>query len=95
MARQPRFFLPGYPQHVIQRGNNRDVIFASGGDYRFYLEKLGSMGSDCEGPVLVNTSNWAIVPFPGVHKNRIGSDAFSSAPIGAVGWSLRYDIGWA
>jgi putative transposase len=23
MARLPRFILPGYPQHVIQRGNNR------------------------------------------------------------------------
>lgn len=40
MARQPRFLLPGYPQHVIQRGNNRDVIFAAEGDYRFYLDKL-------------------------------------------------------
>ena len=25
MSRQPRFVLPGQPQHVIQRGNNRDV----------------------------------------------------------------------
>lgn len=40
MARQPRFVLPGQPQHVIQRGNNRDVIFASEDDYLFYLEKL-------------------------------------------------------
>jgi len=42
MARQPRFILPGQPQHVIQRGNNRDVIFASEDDYLFYLEKLGA-----------------------------------------------------
>lgn len=41
MARQPRFVLPGQPQHVIQRGNNRDVIFVADEDYRFYLEKLG------------------------------------------------------
>lgn len=41
MARQPRFVLPGQPQHVIQRGNNRDVIFAAEEDYCFYLEKLG------------------------------------------------------
>lgn len=40
MARQPRFMLPGHPQHVIQRGNNRDIIFVSDGDYRFYLETL-------------------------------------------------------
>ena len=28
------------PQHVIQRGNNREPIFASKEDYRFYLECL-------------------------------------------------------
>ena len=40
MARHPRFVIPGQPQHVIQRGNNREVIFAADQDYRFYLEKL-------------------------------------------------------
>ena len=40
MARQPRFSLPGQPQHVIQRGNNRDIIFVEKSDYRFYLETL-------------------------------------------------------
>lgn len=40
MARHPRFTLPGQPQHVIQRGNNRDVIFAADEDYEFYLVKL-------------------------------------------------------
>ena len=40
MARQPRFVLPGHPQHVIQRGNNRHVIFAEEADYRFYLDTL-------------------------------------------------------
>lgn len=27
MARQPRLTVPGYPHHVIQRGNNRQLIF--------------------------------------------------------------------
>lgn len=40
MARLPRFVLPGQPQHVIQRGNNRQEIFCAESDYRFYLEKL-------------------------------------------------------
>jgi len=40
MARQPRFVLPGQPQHVIQRGNNRQNIFCAESDYLFYLEKL-------------------------------------------------------
>lgn len=40
MARLPRFMLPGQPQHVILRGNNRSEIFCAEADYRFYLEKL-------------------------------------------------------
>ena len=40
MARLPRFSIPGQPQHVIQRGNNHDVIFVADEDYYFYLEKL-------------------------------------------------------
>ena len=40
MARLPRFVIPGQPQHVIVRGNNREPIFYAEEDYRFYLEKL-------------------------------------------------------
>lgn len=40
MARLPRFVLPGHPQHVIVRGNNRDPIFVADENYHFYLEKL-------------------------------------------------------
>ncbi len=41
MARLPRFVIPGQAQHVIQRGNNRDVIFVADEDYQYYLKKLG------------------------------------------------------
>jgi putative transposase len=40
MARLPRFVLPGEPQHVIQRGNNKDNVFVRDDDYLFYLRKL-------------------------------------------------------
>jgi putative transposase len=40
MARRPRFNLPGVPQHVIQRGNNREPCFYSEEDYAAYLEFL-------------------------------------------------------
>lgn len=40
MARHPRFALPGYTQHIIQRGNNRDVIFVDQEDYGFYRDRL-------------------------------------------------------
>lgn len=40
MARKPRFNLPGMPQHVIQRGNNREPCFFEQTDYRRYLAYL-------------------------------------------------------
>ena len=40
MARLPRYFVEGQAQHVIQRGNNREPIFACEEDYRFYLDCL-------------------------------------------------------
>ena len=40
MARLPRYFVEGQPQHIIQRANNREPIFASDEDYLFYLNCL-------------------------------------------------------
>jgi len=40
MPRKPRFNLIGIPQHVIQRGNNREPCFYSEEDYRRYLDDL-------------------------------------------------------
>ena len=40
MARHARFIIPGHPQHVIQRGNNREPCFYSEQDYQRYLEDL-------------------------------------------------------
>lgn len=40
MARLPRLTLPGYPHHVIQRGNNRQPIFSRLADYQYLLKLL-------------------------------------------------------
>ena len=40
MARLPRYFVPDQPLHVIQRGNDRQPIFAKEDDYLFYLDCL-------------------------------------------------------
>ncbi len=40
MARLPRLNLPNIPQHVIQRGNNRQACFFAEQDYAVYLDKL-------------------------------------------------------
>ena len=40
MARLPRLYMEGCPQHIIQRGNNRQACFFAEEDYTFYLDKL-------------------------------------------------------
>ena len=40
MARLPRYVIPNQPQHIIQRGNNRQVIFAADADYQFFRDAL-------------------------------------------------------
>ncbi len=40
MPRPPRYALPGIPQHVLQRGNNRQPVFFCEDDYRFYLASV-------------------------------------------------------
>jgi putative transposase len=40
MARLPRLSIPGYPHHVIQRGNNRQAIFLNEADRERMLALL-------------------------------------------------------
>ena len=40
MARLPRLTVPGYPHHIIQRGNNRQTIFSTAADYQLLLSLL-------------------------------------------------------
>ena len=49
MPRKPRFYLPGIPAHVIQRGNCRQAVFFDDSDYRAYLQWLaeGTAKHDC------------------------------------------------
>ena len=40
MARLPRYVIPGQPQHIIQRGNNRQAIFGAEADYQLFRDAL-------------------------------------------------------
>jgi putative transposase len=40
MARLARLTVPGYPHHIIQRGNNRQPIFGDSADYEVLLSIL-------------------------------------------------------
>src|SRR5882762_6834337 len=46
MARLGRYFLPDQPQHVIQRGNNREPIFFATEDYARYRDWLGAAAKE-------------------------------------------------
>ena len=46
MARLPRLTLPGYPHHVIQRGNNRQAIFMDSADFQRMLALLQANAQD-------------------------------------------------
>ena len=48
MARLPRLTLPGYPHHVILRGNNRQAIFATPVDYQRLLDLLEEVARQFE-----------------------------------------------
>ena len=48
MARLPRISLPGIPQHVVQRGNNRLPCFLDDGDRLRYLHLLRDALHHCD-----------------------------------------------
>jgi putative transposase len=47
MPRQPRYFLPGFPQHVIQRGVDRQAVFFGPADYELYRHALAKSAEQC------------------------------------------------
>lgn len=52
MPRPNRAVLPGYPHHVVQRGHDRQVVFVSEADYRYYLATLAEWSDAYETQVL-------------------------------------------
>ena len=48
MPRRPRVSIPGYAEHIIQRGNNRQPIFACDEDIKAYAHWLGEYAKKFE-----------------------------------------------
>lgn len=40
MGRQARLLIPDLPHHIVQRGHDKNAVFAEESDYRFYLDNL-------------------------------------------------------
>ncbi len=74
MARHSRFVLQGQPQHIIQRGNNRNIIFVADEDYQYYLQKLDDACKkyDCEIHAFILMTNHVHLLITPHLKNGIG-----------------------
>lgn len=48
MPRQPRYFIPNMPQHVVQRGVDRGAVFFKPRDYQLYRQCLRDAASQFE-----------------------------------------------
>ncbi len=67
MARQPRNSIPNIPQHVIQRGADRQAVFFSAQDYELYLDTLRAAASQYERSIhafvlMTNHTHFLITP---------------------------------
>ena len=40
MPRIGRVLVPNHAHHIVQRGHNRQVVFAEEGDFKYYLDTL-------------------------------------------------------
>ncbi len=74
MPRKPRFYLPGMPFHVVQRGHNRSAVFFEDFDYLKYLSCLRDAAQDCGCAVhaYVLMTNHVHLLLTPEHKDSVG-----------------------
>nr|WP_081612149.1 transposase [Thioalkalivibrio sp. AKL6] len=69
-----RVGVPHVPHHVVQRGHNRQVVFAGPEDYERYLEDLRELSSALE----IRVYAYCLMTNH-VHLSKTGTDLFSAA----------------
>ena len=94
MARQSRLDLPGVPQHVIQRGNNRQPCFLQEQDYRFYLESLLEASKQTGCRVHANVLMTNHVHLLRAKAMRAGNDAFPGGDRSGARPCCRHPGAW-
>lgn len=67
MARMPRLVIPGYPHHVIQRGNRRQRTFFSRADYFAYIDLIARAKTKADAEIwayclMPNHVHFVVVP---------------------------------
>ena len=75
MPRTARVVIPNYPHHLIQRGHNRQTVFASDEDYLYYLSNLAEWKQAYECKVYafcLMTNHVHLIVDPGDNPDAIG-----------------------
>lgn len=85
MARSARLVVPGQPHHLIQRGNDRRLIFREDADYRMFLDWLGSAA--CQ----FNVALHAYVLMPN-HLHLLATPTDSTGLARMMQWVGRYYV---
>jgi putative transposase len=76
MARMARVVIPGYPHHIIQRGNRRQKTFFSTDDYRTYIDLVAGKKDEA------GVSIWAYCLMPNhIHMVAVPDAADSLAEL--------------
>jgi len=78
MAHLPRYALLGQPQHIIQRGNHQQVIFAADADYIPVLPRCYRR------PVELIEQLAALIPPPRRQRHRYFGVVAPDAPLRAA-----------
>lgn len=78
MARLPRLCLPGIPQHIIQRGTNRQACFALEEDFAAYAHWI----DECSGKCRVAIHAWV---FMTNHVHLLVTPGFCDADTNTAG----------
>lgn len=79
MARLPRYIIPGQPQHIIQRGNNRQPIFAAAADDAFFRDVLVEAASKHQ--LAIHAYAWMTNH---IHPTEMGSDTIFVSKISCL-----------
>lgn len=85
MARLPRLVVPNQPHHVIQRGNDRQLVFRDTSDYAVFLGRLGEAAKQFE----VSIHAYVLMPN---HLHLLASPSDSTGLARMMQWVGRYYV---
>lgn len=85
MARSARLVVPGQPHHLIQRGNDRRLIFQDDADHRVFLDWLGKAAQQFK----VALHAYVLMPN---HLHLLATPADDSGLARMMQWVGRYYV---